>query len=500
MQFVVHKAAKPPASARINYPFAGLYQDNWNDFGWRCRFVATLHISADEAVDLGPVKIAQDNDGFRANTPAFFEILPNNVASLGESIAYYRRIEDLTPELQLAYLTAVGDIVYDPERRFLITNQELWEKSFMREVSSRHALDRGGYYVGAPFVEVEPPNFDFSMQLPGAAGRHEVTFDFTGQGGLPNRTMLLVGRNGTGKTQLLSSVAFESMAAEVFDEETIKSMPKAEISADLKLSRVITISYNVFDEFPLPKETRTRRPRGVAYRSRASYKYCGLRTRDGTINANEVDKMLAEALEPVAASDRMERLELVLATLFDEQQAVALTSEDDQTRKQPVKQLSAGQRLVAAIFSNIVGFIEEGSLLLIDEPETNLHPGLLSSVVDALTRVLEEYDSYAIIATHSPILLQQIPSRYVRVVTRDNLNRPAVNPLSFESFGEDLGELTRKVLDLSGAERDFKHVLDDLFDVHNSAQGVADLFPYPLGIPAQSHLFAREIEQEDEAN
>ncbi|MDM9628481.1 AAA family ATPase [Rhizobium sp. S152] len=499
MQFVVHKLAKAPVTAELHYPFVGLYQDNWNDYGWRSRFVATLHVSDKEAIDLGPLRIAHDNKGFRANTTAVLEALPKNVASLGESIAYYRRIRDLHPDLQLDYLDAVGDIVSFPERRDLITKQELWEESFLREVSSRHAFDRGGYYINAPFVEVDPPNFDFRMQLPGAAGAHDVKFDFSGHGGLPNRTMLLIGRNGTGKTQLLSSLAFESMADEVFEEETIKSMPKAKVSADLKVSRVITISYNVFDEFPLPKETSARRPRGVAYRSRASYKYCGLRTRDGTINANEVDKMLAEALEPVAASDRMERLVEVLATLFDQQQAEALTSDDDQTRKMAVKQLSAGQRLVAAIFSNIVGFIEEGALLLIDEPETNLHPGLLSSVVDALNRVLEEFDSYAIVATHSPILLQQIPSRYVRVVTRNNLNMPSVKPLTFESFGEDLGELTRKVLDLTGAERDFRTVLDDLFDVHKDAKGVAELFPYPLGIPAQSHLFALEIEQDDEA-
>ncbi len=283
------------------------------------------------------------------------------------------------------------------------------------------------------------------------------------------------------------------MPPQVFTDETRKGMPKSEITPSPEISRVITISYNAFDEFPLPKEpARTPRLLGVAHRSRASYKYCGLRTPEGTINADEVGHMLREALEPVAESERTDVLQRVLATLLDPALAEALTSRDDDTREAAVRELSAGQRLVAAIFSNIIGFIEEGSLLLIDEPETNLHPGLLTSVVAALNETLREFDSYAIIATHSPILLQQIPSRYVRVLTRNNTDMPDIKVPNFESFGEDLGELSRRALGLADPERDFTHVLEELYKKHGSAQAVQDLFPYPLGVPAQAHLYMLE--------
>lgn len=491
MQFLIYHKIKAPKGKGLVYPYVSLYQDNWDDFGWRCRFIATLHRSKSDEIDLGAVRIAADGGQFRAKSlPLVVSRLPLTSASLGESIAYYRRIGSLPRKLQQTYLNALRDIVAKPQRRERISDIALWEHSFMREASSRHALKRDGIYIGSHVEEVAPPNFQFTMMLEGAAGPHVIDVDFSGHGGLPNRTILLIGRNGTGKTRALSSLAATVMPPQVFSDDTRIGMPQSQIVPLPEISRVITISYNAFDEFPLPKEPAgTPRLLGVAYRSRASYKYCGLRTPEGTINANEIGRMLGEALEPVIQSDRTDVLQRVLSTLLDATSAEALTSQDDDTREAAVRALSAGQRLVAAIFSNIIGFIEEGSLLLIDEPETNLHPGLLTTVIAALNETLREFDSYAVIATHSPILLQQIPSRYVRVFNRDGMDQPEIRVLNFESFGEDLGELSRRVLGLADPERDFTHVIDELYREYGSVERVQALFPYPLGVPAQAHLF-----------
>jgi hypothetical protein len=502
MQFLIYRASKEPTLKGLKFPYVSLYQDAWDDFGWKCRFIATLHLSKDQSTDLGALRIASANSGFRADDlPSILARLPTKAASLGESVAYYRRIGELPAKYRKRYLEGLRDMVAKPTRRDRVTDEDLWEKSFMREASSRHALKRGGFYIDAPHEEMEPPVFSFEMKLKGAPKAHIVDFDFSTHEGLPNRTILLVGRNGTGKTQALSSLAATVMPPQVFTKDTLKGMPRAEISPPPEISRVITISYNAFDEFPLPSAP-TRRPRllGVSYRSRASYKYCGLRGTDGTITADEIGHMLGEALEPVIESEREDILQRVLSTLLDPDRALALSSNDEEVRDEAVRALSAGQRLVAAIFSNIIGFIEEGSLLLIDEPETNLHPGLLTTVIAALNQTLIEFDSYAVVATHSPILLQQVPSRYVRVFARDATDRPTIRMPNFESFGEDLGELTRRVLGLADPETDFTHVLDLLFQKHGSAEAVEDLFSYPLGVPAQMHLYGLEERHRDLEN
>lgn len=500
MQFLVyHRRRTVPRLADISYPYVSLYQDNWDDFGWKCRFVATLHLSADEEVDLGPLRIATHDNGFRiSDLPAILDKLPPQSASLGESIAYYRRIGNLRAPLRRRYLSSIRDIVAKPERRARIQNEELWEHCFMREASSRHALKRGGYYIKATYDQAEPPSFGFEMRLPGATGSHRLNLDFTQHNALPNRIILLIGRNGTGKTRALAALAATLMPPQVFNRATLEGMPEARVEPDIEISRLIAISYNAFDEFPLPRPASEKAPRidGVAYKSRGSYKYCGLRNEDGAINTNEVGLMISQALEPVVQGDRMDILRKVLSTLLNPSIALALTAEEDDLRGDAVRALSAGQRLVVAIFSNIVGFIEEGSLLLIDEPETNLHPGLLSTFIAALNETLMEFDSYAVVASHSPILLQQVPSRSVRHFTRDNIDRPKIRSLDFESFGEDLGELTRRVLGLADPERDFTDVLDKLFADKGSAEAVARLFDHPLGVPAMAHLYA--LEEDDE--
>jgi hypothetical protein len=117
----------------------------------------------------------------------------------------------------------------------------------------------------------------------------------------------------------------------------------------------------------------------------------------------------------------------------------------------------------------------------------------------ALDDVLNEYDSYAIVATHSPILLQQIPSHFVRVFTRED-DYPRIHQPRFETFGEDLGELSRRSLGLTDQERDFTDVLDRLFQTYGSAERVEALFAGPLGIPARAYLYALEDDAAQEAD
>lgn len=496
MQILVYRKRRTvPQLAEIEYPFISLFQDAWDDFGWKARFLAVLHVSANDEIDLGAVRIASRERAFRVDDlPVILDRLPKASASLGESIAYYRRIRGMSPLIRKRYLQAMQDIVAKPTRRRRIGEGSLWQNSFMREASSRHALKRGGFYIRASYETVDPPSFDFSMHIQGAPAAHQVDVDYTEHNGLPNRTIAWVGRNGTGKTTALAALAAGLMPPQVFSRDSIADLPKATVESRVEISRLISISYNVFDEFPLPRSPGEKAPRidGIAYKSRASYKYCGLRTSEGVVNTDEVKAMLDQALEPVVHGDRMDILRRTLETLLGLPIATHLTSDDDDVRSAAIRRLSAGQRLVAAIFSNIIGFIEEGSLLLIDEPETNLHPGLLTTFISALNETLDEFDSYAIVATHSPIVLQQVPSRYVRQFVRTNTNKPRVRGLQFECFGEDLGEITRNVLDLADPERDFTDVLDKLFDEHGSAAGVAGLFESGLGLPAMAHLYALE--------
>jgi len=68
------------------------------------------------------------------------------------------------------------------------------------------------------------------------------------------------------------------------------------------------------------------------------------------------------------------------------------------------------------ILSEIISNIEENSLILFDEPETHLHPNMIFKLLKVMYSLLDDNNSYLIIETHSPIVLQQIPSKNVQII------------------------------------------------------------------------------------
>ncbi len=72
--------------------------------------------------------------------------------------------------------------------------------------------------------------------------------------------------------------------------------------------------------------------------------------------------------------------------------------------------------------TEVIATIEKESLLLFDEPELHLHPNAVANTLRMLYKLLEEFDSYAIFSTHWPLIVQEIPSRYVQILSRvDNV-------------------------------------------------------------------------------
>ena len=60
--------------------------------------------------------------------------------------------------------------------------------------------------------------------------------------------------------------------------------------------------------------------------------------------------------------------------------------------------------------------ITENSLIIIDEPENTLHPNFEIGFIKILNNILEKYNSFAIIATHSSIIAREIPSKFINII------------------------------------------------------------------------------------
>ncbi len=83
MLFVVHYRIDSPAKVE-QYPCVVLHQDAWDDYGYQTTFQARLHLSAEEEVDLGNVKILKKGQkGGYTLMPKRFKALGADYCSLG---------------------------------------------------------------------------------------------------------------------------------------------------------------------------------------------------------------------------------------------------------------------------------------------------------------------------------------------------------------------------------------------------------------------------------
>jgi hypothetical protein len=246
LHFYVYRAPKRPRPTKVQYPAVFLFDDGWDDYGLKTPFRASIVLEEDaEEIELGGVKILEVAQGERVYAPRIkdrFTSLETSFCSLGQSVRNYRHLRDHLPaKVWRDYLRALRDIVSRPKQRARFEKAEGFEISLLRNSSARDALRGGGFYIGYPTDEAPPPKFQFVMLLPDAASPHELEVDFTPYGDLPHRMNLLIGRNGTGKTQLLAHLAQTLYGAGEIDMETTQLHGTSEIvgapSAPQKLPR-----------------------------------------------------------------------------------------------------------------------------------------------------------------------------------------------------------------------------------------------------------------------
>ncbi len=125
------------------------------------------------------------------------------------------------------------------------------------------------------------------------------------------------------------------------------------------------------------------------------------------------------------------------------------------------RRLSSGHKIVLLTITRLVETVAEKSLVLLDEPEAHLHPPLLSAFIRSLSDLLTNRNGMAIVATHSPVVLQEVPSSCVWELRRHGTNASAERPLR-ETFGENVGRLTDDVFGLEISATGFHRILGDL--------------------------------------
>jgi len=147
--------------------------------------------------------------------------------------------------------------------------------------------------------------------------------------------------------------------------------------------------------------------------------------------------------------------------------------------------LSSGHKIVLLSMTRLIQVVEEKTLVLLDEPEAHLHPPLLSTFVRALSDLLSYRNAIAIISTHSPVVLQEVPLNCVWKLRRNGSIITPERP-KMETFGENVGTLTHEVFGLEVTDSGFHRMLIEAVEENPNFEAVLEKFDNQIGAEGQS--------------
>lgn len=467
-----------------------LCYDNWDDFGYKTLYSIILFDIDGKKYDLGYVKIAC-LDPNQAKIPSEFKTLDENYFSLGQSPEYYSLVSQMPADIKDIFLTSIRDVVKNEELLKKALSEDVFTTSLLRYTSLvtvrgqyKRILDGGAI--------LDDYSFGYETSCANNQAGYKLYFEVFADSNPPTNIHVLIGRNGVGKTHLLNNmvksfIGLDCENGKFFEKDSFeeKVKPPREI-----FSRILSVSYSAFDPF-LP----------FSEKKHPEYSYIGLKKlkfnleENGTASSEEnhlkdnkeLSDEFASSFVKILSNKNIEQYKNLISQLesdpiFKElnisevmHQTVEIISKiknnsdniNDvtmQNMKQPAmdlfRKLSSGHAIILLTITKIFEKIEEKTLVLLDEPESHLHPPLLSSFMRALSDLLIKKNAVAIIATHSPVVLQEVPKSCVWRLSRFGLEAKAER-FDIETFGETIGTLTKEIFGLEVNKSGFYAMLDN---------------------------------------
>jgi predicted ATPase len=478
-----------------------LFKDGWDDWNYKTLFDLHYYNENKEFENIGSVKIANKQLSSGSSiVPDSFEQLNEDFFSLGLDKVYYENLSNLNEITRNFILSALNDIALNEEIFTDVINYDVTTNSLLRSVSIEEVI---GSFRSLANGDAVLSKYRFQYNFPNTksniAPRPPISFNVVPNNIPTTNIHVLIGSNGVGKTYHLNNM-IDSLI------NNSKSNSKygyfsSETESDEIFANLVSVSFSAFDDRDPPEE-RNDKSKSI------NYSYIGLKRvksdknsapKSTTILKNEFIK----SLESILKGAKWRRLKSALLTLssdpvFNQFNFIEVIENYNFSKIEVdinkdlgdlFKNLSSGHKIVLLTIVRLVDTVEERSLVLLDEPETHLHPPLLSAFMKALSNLLRQRNAVAVIATHSPVVLQEVPKSCVWKFSRSGSYSKAER-LSLESYGENLGALTREVFGFEVTDSGFHKLVSDVVNDSYSYEEVYEKFNGELGLEAQSIIRA----------
>lgn len=437
------------------YPlFALVFNNRWNDYSFCTEFGLYYYTTLENKQYVGNIKIT---NGISLNTIELLEneftILDESFCSLGQSEEYYKNLKNILGKKFESILFSLKDTAFFSDIYDKFETTEGFKNSLIR-YNSAEQLQREIKYKIYEFNLDNLYSFEYNFKPKYSSKEISISFDFSKKQLVTNRIYALIGKNGVGKTQLMSSLPLD-----ISKKNDKKFSPKSPL-----FSKVIAISYSAFDNFEIPKKN-----------SNFNYTYCGLLNEDGSIKTKRQQLFRFHSSYPkINESKRLKEWRDILSNFIHSDLIDEFIIEKeplgfnnyvvDRNGFNKIKEkLSSGQTILIYVLTEIIANIRRDSLILFDEPETHLHPNSIAMLINSIHKIVEKFNAYCIISTHSPIVIQGLFSKNVFVIEKHE-NIPSIRKIGIESFAENLTVLTEEIFGTRDIEKSYKQVLNKLLE------------------------------------
>ncbi|MBC3217252.1 AAA family ATPase [Serratia fonticola] len=459
--------------------------DLWNDFGNRSRvdvrinltgnkgehvtsaFIGFITSSPDEPNGIKQLeKLLEGVDSLTLpaiDSNRFFTMLPSMEA-------YRDIVRKFGVKQSVSILKAMKDLVALNEFKAstnwldLATNTDIFLKSFIRNSESYFAYKNAGPILrGLRFEEFHrlSKSLYIHFHLPGRKNAHELLFRFDHEADLPKRIAVIIGKNGVGKSQTLGRIVQAALKGNnsLIDGETGERILVNRILAFAPTNETGSVfpsdrrklSQIWYRRFSLNRSGTRQKRAGVAdqvLQVARSEEYIGETTRwDIFLKALEAIDNWEQLCLPVSGRGRKPLSLRNLKIDTEERNLINYSAID--TNKEPLRvindigyPLSSGEISFLRFAAQASLYVENGSLLLLDEPETHLHPNFISQFVSLLDSLLSQTGSAAIIATHSAYFVREVFQEQVAVLRNDNDGYIRIETPTLRTFGADVGAIS----------------------------------------------------------
>jgi ABC-type cobalamin/Fe3+-siderophores transport system ATPase subunit len=485
---------------------AFLVIDEWNDYHFITQFQLVVFDGAGQRHEIGDVKIGRF--GLRTEETVYrllttqFDALDEGFFSLGQDDTYYEKLNNLGVRVQV--LEALRDLAYNSNLMEMARSEDVTKVSLLRNITMEvvEGQLRGIAHGGA---RITPYQFEYrpATRVGGVVWSRPLDFEIIINRRPPTNIHVLIGRNNVGKSYLLRNLVRAVCDRRAHDVD-VGSVTYRDQPGPVGFLGVVAVSFSVFDDFvAIPEPDQTVPYLHVGAHEPVDEPPPGARagsepsTTARPLRREELAARFARSLQACLTGRAAERWTRAVTTLRynnsgfleDDTWVPRFREASTDTRQEMATELfgnlSSGHAIVLLTITSLVEKVSERTLVVIDEPESHLHPPLLAALMRALSDLLVDRNGVAVIATHSPVVLQEVPASCVWTILRNGMVVTPERP-ELETFGENVGTLTHEVFALEVEGAGYHRLIRSAVRDGLTFEGVLDHFHRQLGTEART--------------